>query len=433
MGKNIEKKKREIKNLLIWGILGLFVISGVMQGNVFGVRNPIVARVGSTQIKVSDVRKYANLIQLPEGVDRQDPRVQEYVFKQARDMLIQRALITQECKRLGFVISDAKVVEVIKKQRQFSVDGSFSRAKFLEELSKLGLSEMEYKSIQKDNLLHAQWRFMIQNAYIVPKKAAQVVASAYSQKRSGRYAIIDRNKISVPKLSGVALEKFYKDNLDLFRVPQKRVYKILSFNSTSGGEKLDTMLAKQKFADVEKKFDHVAITSDAAVESLNALVPAELIKFFDRMPLKEGENTRLYGVGEKRFAAKLIRVEESYLPEFSKIKDKVNAEYARQYRLKNVQPGGAWLRVFDLKFGENYLGVPELVLQAMFLNPVGKVARYDRDNETYFVVVDKIVPGVGSENQVLAAQNYLQQAMLNDVVYAALNSLRLRYKIVVLI
>ncbi len=429
----MEKKKHNIKNLLIWGILGLFVVSGMMQGNVFGIRNPVVARVGSLQIKVSDIRKYANLIQLPEGIDREDTRVQEYVFRQARDLLINRALITQECKRLGFVVSDAKVVEVIKKQRQFISEGKFSRAKFLEELSKMGLSEMEYKSIQKENLLHRQWTFMLQNAYIVPNSAAKVIASTYSQKRSGRYAVIDRSKMSVPKLNPADLEKFYKDNIELFKVPQKRVYKILAFKDNKNAQKLQSMLDNQKFGDVQKKFEHVAIMSDADVESLNALVPSELIKFFDRMPLKTGENTRLYGVGEKRYAAQLVRVEDAYTPELSKIKDKVVAEYAKQYRLKNVQPGSGWFKLFDVKFGENYLGLPDVVLQALFFNPVGKIARYDKENETYFVVVDKIAQGEASPAQVQASANYLQQAMLNDVVYAALNSLRLRYKITVLI
>lgn len=422
----MEKKKHSIKNLLIWVILAVFVISGVLQGSLFGSsNNPVLARVGGQTIRYYDVRKYAQLVPLPEGVDRNDMRV----LQAALNILIRNALITQECKRLRFVVSDAKVVEVIKKQPQFLVDGRFSRAKFLEELAKLGISEMEYKSIQKEALLHRQWLFMVQNAYIVPQNAAQVVANAYAQKRTGRYVVIDRSRIKVPKLNAAQLEKFYKDNISLFAVPEHRVYKILGFKDSKYNPKLNSLLDRQKFDAAASKFENVAIMSDASKESLNALVPDDVLRAFDSVPLKVGENTRLYAIGEKIYAAKLMKIVASYTPELSQIKDAVVKEYDKQYRLKQAQPNGGWMRIYDVKFGENYLGIPEVVFQAMFLNAVGKVARYDRGDETYFVVVDRIVPAVANKQQVKAAQNYLQMAILNDVVSASLESLRLRTKI----
>lgn len=427
-----QNKKHNIKNILIWGILGLFIISGMMQGNLFGMRNPVVAYVGNLKIKVSDVRKYMNLIQIPENIDRNLPQVQNYIFQKALDLMIQRSLITQECRRLGLVVTNKQVVEAIKKQPQFLVDGYFSRSKFLSELSKLGLSEMEYKSIQKENLLHKQWIFMLQNSYAIPDKIAQSVASVYSQKRSGRYLIIDRNKISVPKLNNNQLEKFYKDHVELFRVPENRVFKIVVFKEGSN-EKIDKMLSAQKFDQAAKKFSALTIHSDAPVADLNAVIPENILDILKKSNLQLGQNTNLYIASNISYAAKLIKVEPSYLPEFSKIKSQVYNEYIKLYRMKNANVAGCWLRLQDVKFGENYLGVSDIILNMIFKNPIGKVVRYDKDDFTYYVIVDSIKQNASSDEEIMRSKGYLQLAMLNDVIAAAMNSLQLRYKIKVLL
>lgn len=431
-----KNKKYSMKDLLTCGILGLFVISGLMQGNIFGGKNPVVARVGSSAIKLTDVRKYANLIRLPENIDRNNPQVQQKIFNEALGLIIRRSLVTQECKRLGFVITNEQVVESIKKQQIFWENGKFSRAKFLAHLGKLGISEMEYKSIHKEDLLHSQWRFLLKNAYIIPEHAATTFADAYSQKRSGRYIVIDRNKIVVPKPSNVQLEKFYKDNIDSFKMPQEKIYKLLVLKEAN--EKIESMLQSQKFSAVEKKYASASIMSNGDEKEINALFPEQLISSLNQLELKEGQNTTIFGAGSKYYAAKLVKIKPAFTPEFSQVKAKVIKEYEKAYRMhhatvQNKAAHRGWFRLSDIKMGNSYLGMPDNVLQMLFKNCVGKISRYDEGDSTYYTVVDSIKPGKNTSEEIQSASVYLQDAIANEVVYAAMSSLKFRYKIKVLV
>lgn len=431
MQKQDDKKKYSLKNLLIWGILGLFVVSGAMQGNVFGMHNPVVAHVGSQKIRVSDIRKYMNLIKVPDDVDRSQPQVQNYIFMKALDLVIQRSLITQECKRLGFVISDKKVIDTIKKQSQFQENGSFSRARFLSELSKLGFSEMQYKSIQKENLLHRQWMFMLESAYVIPERISDCVASASAQKRSGRYMEISHASIKVPKLSNTELAKFYKQNEALFKEDKRRVFKIVEFTNVQSLEKIERLLSKSKFEKAVDSFHGKTYMSDKVAPGE---LPKDLIRIMQTIELEVGQNSRLFTIENKHYALYFEKEEQPIARSLKEIESLVREEYRKQYIKNHCNPNAKnWVKLVNIRAGENYLGVPDFIVGALFLNKVGKVARYDQDSSTYFVVTDAIVNEKISEIEKNSARDYLSAGILQDVIFASMNSLKLRYKITVLI
>jgi|GEM_PF-3221593 len=425
-------KKYGIKNLIIWGILGLFVLSGLVQGNVLGMRNPVIAQVGSQKIRASDIRKYMNLIKVPDDVDRSSTQVQNYIFMKALDLVIQRSLITQECRRLGFVISDQKVIYTIKKQSQFQENGEFSRTKFLSELSKLGFSEMQYKSIQKENLLHRQWFFLLESAYAVPSKISDYVAAANAQKRSGRYVEVQHSQIKVPKVDQAELARFYKKNSDLFAPKKRKIFKIAEFsNDLKVVAKINRMLAHGKFQEAADKFEAKMYESDRI---LPGQLPDELIRIIEVINMQIGKNSQIFTIGKKHYALYFIKEIQPKQPTLDQVEQQVRAEYNKQYIKSHIsEKGHGWIQLADIRMGENYLGVPDFVIGALFLNKPGKVARYDHDGVTYFVVVDKVVNESVNEIQKKAAADYLSAGILNDVIFAAMNSLKIRYKISVLI
>ena len=123
-------KKIDLKSIVLWGVLGAFAIGGAFQ-SMFGVNNPVLAKVGSSSIKAVDVRRFIPLIPIPEGMYKESSSVQNYVFFQALNMAVQRELVNLECKRLGFIVSNFQVKESIKRNKNFMESGSFSRSKYL--------------------------------------------------------------------------------------------------------------------------------------------------------------------------------------------------------------------------------------------------------------------------------------------------------------
>ena len=108
-------KKIDLKSIVLWGVLGAFAIGGAFQ-SMFGVNNPVLAKVGSSSIKAVDVRRFIPLIPIPEGMYKESSSVQNYVFFQALNMAVQRELVNLECKRLGFIVSNFQVKESIKRK-----------------------------------------------------------------------------------------------------------------------------------------------------------------------------------------------------------------------------------------------------------------------------------------------------------------------------
>jgi hypothetical protein len=426
----IKNKFMKIKNLSLWVLLAMFIVSGLMQGNFFG-RNVAIAYVGKIAIKGPEIRSFMNMLasQLPKDINVQEDDVQQYLFQQAKIMLMKRALLTNECKKLSLVVSDEKVIETIKNDRQFFIDGRFARSKFLETLNKIGFSEMEYKKFHKENLLHQQYIFMLQNSYNVPKKISQNIAKAYLQKRDARYSMINLANISVAPINNKQLEKFYNDNINLFQIPEKKIFKILIFNDNTGIEKVNKLLEKQKFDQIEeKKLESLSIMSDDAVEKINALVPEVVLNKLHSLALNVGENSALYTLSKKRYAAKLVQIVPQHVPKFANIKSLVHKVYCEQYRFNKAKPEN-WIAINGIKFGSFYLGVPDLVSQAIFMNPIGKMARYDEGGKTYFVIVDKIINKTPNQDQLNNAEKSIKEELLGHVVQSALNSLELKYKI----
>ncbi len=424
--KNNEKKPN-LRNILIWGVLGLFVLSGMMQGDMFGMHNPVVATVGKAKIKVADVRKYMNLIKVPDDVDRDEPNVRNYIFTKALDLIIQRSLITQECKRLGLVVSDAKVIETIQRDIQFHDKGRFSRSKFLTQLGKLGFSEMEYKSIQKENLLHKQWLFMLESSYKIPDAIAINVAKCGIQKRSGRYIEISHSSIKIPTQTSLQLQKFYKDNISLFKEDKKKIFRILELVNVKSVETIDHLLRKQKFDQVVSKF-HAKIYASNKIDSD---LPENINDVLEQLNfLQVGQNTILYSLNGKYYAFQFQSETEARTPEFIEVKDKVSKAFKEDYIKSHAVPGNReFVRLMDVKLGESYLGVPDIIINGIFMSKPGNLKRIEGKGVTYYYITDKIVNSSPTQEQIEGAKGYLSSSLLNDIVFSSLHSLKLRYNI----
>lgn len=421
-----------MKNWLIWIILGLFIIGGLLQGNLFGIHNPVVAIVGKKKIRASDVRRYMSLIRIPEGVE-DSTYVQNYIFMNAMELVIQRTILTQECERLGFVVSDEKIAEFIRKQPQFCINGKFSRELFLAELAKLKLTEMDYKEIVKENLLHKQLFFMWSSTFIIPKKILRAIACARTQKRNARFSKVYHNSIIVPKLSDAQLKAYFNKNKEKFKEKENKIFKIIKITD-------EKLVQKVNFSLYRQKFDQVATDSKLNVEVYNSTnlsnLPAGVVKqineISENIKLGIGENSSLYMIGNEYYAFKLIKSEPGFIPPFESIKSKVREVYREEYIKNHIAPRG-WTQITDLKIGSNVDGIPSCVLEAIFFNPIGQTVKIHQSDCTYIVIVDSIKNEEPTKEDLETAEAIAKSSMLDTMIPAAIATLHIKYRMTVCI
>lgn len=423
-------KKDSLHNYLIATCLFVFAFVTLMQKGGSGVNNPVVAKVGSVKIKVSDVRKYIGLIELPEGVDRNSEEVQSYLFHRALEVAIRRSLITQECKSLGLVVSKNKVKESILKNENFQVEGTFYRNKFLGQLAKNGITEYQFMEIEKENLLHKQWYFIISNSYKISKNVMCTVESAFRQKRSIRYGSVFHNSVSVPNPTEVQLKKFYEENKVIFEVKARKVYEIAEVEGKSEVDLqvMNKMMVNKKFALAVKKYGLKTFFSNNSLPYYTNLINA-----VDKQDLEIGESTGLYSMNGKHYSLKLVKIISSYIPDFNSIKKQVKAEYIKNFQKNNVSSSNVnWKNYYNLSYNSQ-IDLPADVVEAIFNSPKGKVMKIQKNDITYFFIIDSITHSKEKTADIELISSYVYSNMNNEIIEAALRTLRYKYKIVVLI
>lgn len=424
--------KFKIKNIILWAILIMFAFGSLYQGN-FNV--PVIAKVGKERITVIELQKYAHFIASNIGADITSEKEQNYIVEATINFLTEKSLIEQECKNLGLVVSDEKIAQEIKQNPNFyNKNKSFSRDKFLEEIEKFKLTEMEWKEIVRYFLLRAQWEFMLSLAFKVPQKVAKTVAAAMQQMRSGRYLEIAHEKIHIKKPGDAELQNFYEENKTSLKIPEKRDIEIVLF------EKLDKKTIPEieqeaknnSLIDISKKFNGKFYNSTEAKNIQEEIKP--FISYHaKRMQIGQTSNVhRIYGNVFVIF--KLKKITPSFVPKFEQIKEILKDQYEKIAKIKkaSAMQEGAWLKIKDINLNENQVGLNPNIVKALFLRAENqKPYIFTSENKTYHVVTEKIVNPEIFEPEIKKAEERIKKEIMSEVIEAALKTLQLKYGTVI--
>lgn len=418
---------KKTKNIILWGVLIAFGIGGSFQ-SFFGTQDQVVAHVGKKAIRASEVRKFMGFIRVPEGINRNDANVQHMIFSQALYLVVEKSLVEQECESLGLVVSDEKVIESIKSNPLFQESGIFSKEKFEAELKKHNLSEMEFKYVQKQNLLYKQWSFLLRSTFKIPEHVVETVAKAFTQKRSGKYTEIDFTKIKIRKPDMKTLEAFFQTHRNAFKIPEKRIVEIVIFPDSKNLEDISSRLKTNEFEALAQEFSGKYYTHD----KLGSL-PKELGEAIKAKAetLEKGEVSSLYALYEKIWAIRLKEIIPAEIPQFDLIKKTVAEVYTivEQKKKAKIERNSKWVHLSDLMMNEETIGINPQIVRAIFYHKKGETTRLDAERSIYYVMTEKISKPTVLEPELDQARNFLQKRMMEDITEAAVNSLRLKYKI----
>jgi peptidyl-prolyl cis-trans isomerase D len=140
----------------------------------------------------------------------------------AVDQLIQQILITKEAHRLGLQISDENLEKVIESQTAFQLGGRFDVLQYQNILRSNDLEPADYERDTRDQILTDTLRLMITDAVQMSASEARDEFNQFNEKLSLAYIEIPyANFTTGIQPTDKELSKFYQENQDLFREPER--------------------------------------------------------------------------------------------------------------------------------------------------------------------------------------------------------------------
>lgn len=229
----LEFMRKSANTIFIKLFLGLLILSFAAWGigDIFRGRasNVVVATVGDSEIPIEAFRaEFASELNRMSQIFGQTVSREQGLAMGLGNIiasrLAQQELIHEGARDLGLMITDAMVVEEIKKSDEFKNDaGRFDRNIYLNTLSRAGLTENRYVSLVRFNALRQQYLIPLATGVEAPKAMVDMLYAHAQEKRSVELVRINHAAIqNVPSPSDDELAAFHKENSANFMAPEYR-------------------------------------------------------------------------------------------------------------------------------------------------------------------------------------------------------------------
>jgi peptidyl-prolyl cis-trans isomerase D len=234
-----KKQKSVLIKVVFWTIIAAFV------GTIFlvwgkGSRGPggtgVAIKVNGDRITFEEYRSvYENLRRAYQNVYRErfNPEMEKQLQlgRQAREGLIDQALLLQEAERLDIEVSKKELVEAIANVPAFMRDGAFDRDQYLKVLQYERLTPEQFEQRQRRQMLIEKVREKIE-------KEAAVTAEEVDAEFRKRNEKVNLDFVRVApalyegkvEVTDKALEDYYDAHREDFRVAEKAALRYVKFD-----------------------------------------------------------------------------------------------------------------------------------------------------------------------------------------------------------
>lgn len=278
------------KHAYSWGIriiLGLIVVVFAFWGVGSGFFNQVhpVATVDGNKILADEVQRQAEVMRR-SFQNMYGPQAIELlkhinIREQALEQIINQRLVDREANRLGLRVSNEDLRSTIAAERAFQVGGQFDVQTYEAVLGENNLTPAEFESLRRTELTMKLLRDMVTQAVVLSDAQMR---QAYDQ-RNEQIAVA---YLEVPSAdftgqihpTAQQVQKFYSDNGNMFREPERVKVDYILYDPIKLGEKVvptDKEIAAFYKAKFNTLFSHpervraqhilIAVTPDASAKS----------------------------------------------------------------------------------------------------------------------------------------------------------------------
>ena len=265
----LEFLRKSASGIIVKALLGLLILSFAAWGigDVFSSRAgraPAIA-VGDVEISSEQFRNELN-----REVERLKPVLgQTFTAEQAKilgigDALVRRltntALYDLGAKDLGLGVSDAVVLEEIKRSPEFFDEaGKFDRNRFIQLLRSAGFTEESYVARVRHSMARLQYLSPIRDGVEVPPALVKMI-----QDYNGETRVLDMVRINHASITSLSppsddeLRKFHQENSQYFMAPEFRKFSAIILNTDDVAKGLDVSEAEIKAAFDEREDEFIS-------------------------------------------------------------------------------------------------------------------------------------------------------------------------------
>lgn len=243
----------------------------------YGDKAGAVAKVGSVEITMGELQKsYSNLYnqysQMFQGEFDEEKAKSFGLKSQALQFLTQQALVLNLAKSYDLQISDAELLDEIKKQDFFQKDGVFDKEIYKQVLSRNNLSIKEYEADVKKELLIKKTLSLL--PAVAQESEYEILNTAMNIADKIEYKLLDANQINIDT-SDAVIKPFWESmkssfmsevSYDVKFIKQPKLS--LEFDDTTIAQHYDEN--KLNFKDSEGKIVSLEDAKGMVVSELNA-------------------------------------------------------------------------------------------------------------------------------------------------------------------
>ncbi|MEW6114762.1 MAG: SurA N-terminal domain-containing protein [Thermodesulfobacteriota bacterium] len=161
----------------------------------------------------------------PEVADKEEFK------KKVRDQLIDETLIAQEAKRLGFFVTDEDLVESIRNNPVFQIDGRFDQRKYDYFVRDLKLSLSGFEQLMREQLLREQLIHVLSDGVkINPQALEQLWHFAHDKLTLSFLVIKPTSEKQGTTLDQEKLETYFKENQKKYTIPANADVEYVAFS-----------------------------------------------------------------------------------------------------------------------------------------------------------------------------------------------------------
>ena len=327
MATSIGKLSKSFFIKLLVGIIILpFVFWGM--GDVFrGGNQNVIATIDSKKVSTQEFVNYVNRLNLNEEQIKNLPKTD--LIEQILSEYIGRKVMALEIEKIGIVVSDNALRDIIKNDKLFYKDDKFSRTEYEKFLIKSGITAPQFEANIVEQEKRRQFLSSLAGGIVVPEILVKKEFRKENQTKTIEYIDLDKYH-SKNKPSAESLKALYERNKNIFFVELKSIrYAEIKPELISGSADFNENFFKQLDLIENKVLD--GQTFDETIGANNL----KIVQFNKINANKEDENKNKIEKLPDNLFNKIYNIKNTQSPEVINIEGKYYLAEVKDSEKKN--------------------------------------------------------------------------------------------------
>ena len=327
MATSIGKLSKSFFIKLLVGIIILpFVFWGM--GDVFrGGNQNVIATIDSTKVSTQEFVNYVNRLNLNEEQVKNLSKTD--LIEQILSEYIGRKVMALEIEKIGIVVSDNALRDIIKNDKLFFKDDKFSRTEYEKFLIKSGITAPQFEANIVEQEKRRQFLSSLAGGIVVPEMLVEKEFKKENQTKTIEYIDLEKYH-SKNKPSRESLKELYERNKNIFFVELKSIrYAEIKPELISGSADYNENFFKQLDLIENKVLDGQTFDETTVANNL------KIIEFNKINANKEDENKNKIEKLPDNLFNKIYNIKNTQSPEVINIEGKYYLAEVKDAEKKN--------------------------------------------------------------------------------------------------